>query len=58
MEEMILIPKSQYLKMLESYDQVIKELEEKNKLLEAKEPIEPVDPPTPPKNFWAKIFKK
>lgn len=31
MEEMILIPKSQYMKMLESYDQVIKELEETKK---------------------------
>ena len=34
MKEMILIPKSQYLKMLESYDQVIKELEETKKALE------------------------
>lgn len=33
MEEMILIPKSQYLKMLESYDQAIKELEETRKAL-------------------------
>ena len=33
MEEMILIPKSQYFKMLESYDQVIKDLEETKKAL-------------------------
>lgn len=33
MEEMILIPKSQYLKMLEAYDQAIKELEETRKAL-------------------------
>ena len=38
MEEMILIPKSQYLKMLESYDQVIKELEETKKALEEAAP--------------------
>lgn len=33
MGEMILISKSQYMKMLESYDQVIKELEETKKAL-------------------------
>ena len=33
MGEMIMIPKSQYIKMLESYDQVIKELEETRKAL-------------------------
>lgn len=33
MEEMILIPKSQYMKMLESYDKVMKELEETKKAL-------------------------
>lgn len=33
MEEMILISKAQYLKMLESYDQAIKELEETRKAL-------------------------
>lgn len=31
MEETILIPKSQYLKMLETYDQTIKEPEENQK---------------------------
>lgn len=36
MEEMIMISKSQYLKMLETYDQVVKELEEtRNALIEA-----------------------
>ena len=36
MEEMILISKSQYLRMLETYDQVVKELEEtRNALIEA-----------------------
>lgn len=33
MEEMIMIPKSQYLKMLEAYDQIVKELEETRKAL-------------------------
>ncbi len=33
MEKMIMIPKSQYLKMLETYDQTVKELEETRKAL-------------------------
>lgn len=34
MEEMILISKSRYFKMMESYDQAVKELEEIKKALE------------------------
>ena len=33
MEEMILIPKSQYFKMLESFDKVVEELENMKKVL-------------------------
>lgn len=45
-KKMIMIPEDQYLKMLESYDEAVKELEEIKKLLKSWQTIQEHSNPT------------